>query len=59
MKGSYEKMIKAQNLILERVFNKEFPEELTIENAQQYLERLQGMELQRARIEGDEYFKEY
>ena len=59
MKGSYEKMIKVQNLILERVFNKEFPEELTIENAQQYLKRLQGMELQRARIEGDEYFKEF
>jgi len=52
-------MIKAQNLILKRVFDKEFPEELTMENAQKYLSRLQGMELQRARIEGDEYFKEF
>lgn len=58
-KCSYEKMIKAQNLILERVFNKEFPEELTMENAQEYLSRLQEMELQRARIEGDEYYKEF
>lgn len=58
-KGSYEKMIKAQNLILERVFNRDFPKELTLENAQEYLSRLQAMELHRARIEGDEYYKEF
>lgn len=58
-KGSYEKMVKAQNLILERVFNKEFPKELSMESAQEYLKKLQGMELQRARIDGDEYYKEF
>lgn len=58
-KGLCEKMITAQNLILERVFNKDFPKELTLENAHEYMKRLKEMEQHRAKISGDNFYEEF
>lgn len=58
-KGLYEKVIKAQNLILERVYNKDFPKKLTLENAQEYMNRLKQMEQYRGHIPGDDFYKKF
>lgn len=58
-KGLCEKMIKAQNLILERVFNKDFPENPTLESAHEYMKKLEEMRQHRGEISGDYFYKEF
>lgn len=50
---------EAQDILLETVFEKDYPQNVTLTNAKEYLEHMKEMELVRGRIEGDSFFKDY
>jgi len=50
---------KTQNFLLERVFDKEFEEIETIEDAKKFMEKLQKFETTRGTEAGDKAFEEY
>ena len=50
---------ETQNTVLQKVFDKDFADIETVENAKEYLKKLQSFELTRGKIEGDTFFKEY
>lgn len=52
-------MKDTQNLLLERVFDKDFETIETIDDAQKYFEKLQSFETIRGKIQGDTFFKDY
>lgn len=50
---------EAQDILLETVFEKDYPQNVTLTYAKEYLEHMKEMELVRGRIEDDSFFKDY
>lgn len=50
---------EAQNKLLETVFDKDYPGDITLETAKDYLDKMKKMEYARGRIEGDNFFQDY
>ncbi len=53
------KFKNAQDILLETVFDKDYPQDVTLDSAKEYLDRMKEMESVRGRIEGDTYFKDF
>lgn len=50
---------EAQNKLLETVFDKDYPKDITLKTAKDYLDKMKKMEYARGRIEGDNFFQDY
>ncbi len=53
------KFKNAQDTLLETVFDKDYPQDVTLDTAREYLDRMKEMESVRGRIQGDTYFKDF